>query len=61
LQADGGRSVVDYESRAHIFGRNVELFGTRKTENETVRDDLIVPKFCARFNLLIGVHIVKGL
>jgi hypothetical protein len=34
LQADGGRSAADYESRAHIFGRSAELFGARKTENE---------------------------
>ncbi|KAH9553191.1 hypothetical protein CY35_09G105600 [Sphagnum magellanicum] len=33
-QADGGRSVADYESRACIFGRSAELFGARKTENE---------------------------
>jgi hypothetical protein len=26
-----------------------------------VGDDLIVPKFCARLNLLTRVHIVKGL
>ncbi len=34
LQADGGRSVADYESRARIFGRSAKLFGARKTENE---------------------------
>jgi len=61
LQADGRRLVVDYESKAHIFGRNVKLFGIRKIENEIVGDDFIVPKFCARFNILTRVHIVKGL
>jgi hypothetical protein len=34
LQVKGGRSIVDYESRAHIFGRSVELFGAREIENE---------------------------
>jgi hypothetical protein len=37
LQIDGGRSVANYESRACIFGRSVELFGTRKIENENCR------------------------
>ncbi len=31
LQAYGGRSVVDYESRVRIFGRNAKLFGAKKT------------------------------
>jgi hypothetical protein len=37
LQIDGGRSVANYESRACIFARSVELFGTRKIENENCR------------------------
>ncbi len=37
LQADGGRSAADYESRARIFGRSAELFGARKTESEDSR------------------------
>jgi hypothetical protein len=34
LQVDGGRLIIDYESRAHIFGRSAKLFGARKIENE---------------------------
>jgi hypothetical protein len=37
LQADGGKSAADYESRARIFGRSAELFGARKTESEDSR------------------------
>jgi hypothetical protein len=37
LQVDGGRLVVDYESKAHIFGRSAKLFGARKTKNENCR------------------------
>jgi hypothetical protein len=37
LQVDGGRLSIDYESRAHIFGRSVELFRVRKTNNENCR------------------------
>jgi hypothetical protein len=32
-----------------------------KQRMKIVWNDLIVPKFCARFNLSTGVHIVKGL
>jgi len=34
LQVDGGRLVLNYESKAHIFGRSAKLFGARKTKNE---------------------------
>jgi hypothetical protein len=37
LQAVGGRSATDYQSRALIYGRSAELFGARKTENEDCR------------------------
>ncbi len=37
LQIDGRRPITDYESRAHTFGRSVELFGARKTKNENCR------------------------
>jgi hypothetical protein len=37
LQVDGGRLVIDYGSRAHIFRRSVQLFGIKKTENENCR------------------------
>jgi hypothetical protein len=33
LQVERGRSIANYESRAHIFGRSVGFFGTRKIEN----------------------------
>jgi hypothetical protein len=33
----------------------------RKQKMKIVGDDFIVPKFCARLNLLTRVHIVKGL
>jgi hypothetical protein len=37
LQGGGGRLVVDYENKIHIFGRNVKLFGTRKIKNENYK------------------------
>ncbi len=37
LQVDGRRLVVNYESRAHIFGRSAKFFGARKIENENYR------------------------
>jgi hypothetical protein len=61
LQVEGGRSIVDYESRVCIFGRSAKLFGTKKQKMKAIGDDFIVPKFCARLNLSIRMHIVKGL
>jgi len=61
LQIDGGRSIVDYESRACIFGRNANFLELGKQKMTTIGDNLIVLKFCARFNLSTRVHIVKGL
>jgi hypothetical protein len=59
LQVDGGRSIVDYESRTHIFGRSENFLELGKQKMTIIGDNLIVLKFCARLNLSIRVHIVN--